>query len=125
MMTFFLSDHTASRILENMDTNVAPCDDFYEFACGGWAKSKHINDDQTGITEFGALREDLNRKLRSTLRFAPLCNEAPWPALAIVILTGYLFYLHHTALVEKPTVASEPNYSKWMRMMYRQCMNTS
>lgn len=63
-LDFLLNFNTASRILDNMDTTVSPCDDFYEFACGGWQKNKYISDDQTGITEFGALREDLNRKLR-------------------------------------------------------------
>lgn len=55
---------SASHIIESMDSLVDPCDDFYQFACGGWKESKYINEDQTGVTEFGALRENLNRKLR-------------------------------------------------------------
>jgi len=50
-----------------MDPSVDPCNDFYRFACGGWKETKYINDDQTGITEFGALRENLNRKMRGNL----------------------------------------------------------
>lgn len=50
-----------------MDVGVDPCNDFYRFACGGWKESKYINDDQTGITEFGALRENLNRKMRGKI----------------------------------------------------------
>lgn len=55
---------SASHIIESMDTLADPCDDFYQFACGGWKETKYINEDQTGVTEFGALRENLNRKLR-------------------------------------------------------------
>jgi predicted metalloendopeptidase len=61
-----LTRDSASRIIDSMDTSVNPCDDFYKFACGGWKESKHISDDQTGITEFGALRENLNRKMRGS-----------------------------------------------------------
>ena len=32
----------ASAILNAMDDSVKPCDDFYQFACGGWIKSHPI-----------------------------------------------------------------------------------
>ncbi|KAI1296496.1 Membrane metallo-endopeptidase-like 1 [Halotydeus destructor] len=67
----------ASRIIENMDAEISPCQDFYEFACGGWSKSKYIGDDQTGITEFGALREDLNRKLRALVERESNVQQEP------------------------------------------------
>ena len=28
----------AAELIESMDETVDPCDDFYQFACGGWMK---------------------------------------------------------------------------------------
>lgn len=32
----------ASSIINSMDRSVRPCDDFYEYACGGWLKQNPI-----------------------------------------------------------------------------------
>lgn len=40
-----LAEHcvvVASAIINSMDKTVNPCDDFYEYACGGWLKQNPI-----------------------------------------------------------------------------------
>ena len=51
----------------NLNATVDPCDDFYEFACGGWVASHTIADDQ--VLSFGdvALEDAINEKIRDAL----------------------------------------------------------
>ncbi|KAH9507107.1 NEDD8 protease nep2 [Dermatophagoides farinae] len=54
----------ASELITNMNENVSPCDDFYQFACGGWIKNQVIPDDRTTVSVFSLLQDELNHKLR-------------------------------------------------------------
>ena len=37
----------AANMIEAMDDTVNPCDDFYEFACGGWIRSYVLPEDKS------------------------------------------------------------------------------
>lgn len=54
----------ASIILKNMNQEVEACDDFYEFACGGFIKSTTIPDDKTEVNLFSVVNDKLQEKLR-------------------------------------------------------------
>ncbi|KAJ3036718.1 Endothelin-converting enzyme 1 [Rhizophlyctis rosea] len=58
---------TAARLLNSLNTSADPCDDFYEFACGGYIKSHPIPDDKSQVGSFNDLAEDNLRLLRNVL----------------------------------------------------------
>lgn len=57
----------ASDILQNMDESIDPCDDFYQFACGGFIKKTVIPDDRTRMSSFSVLSDELLSQVRMLL----------------------------------------------------------
>ena len=53
----------AASILENMDANVSPCEDFYRFACGGFIRRTMIPDDKTRVTMFSVVEDKLHEQV--------------------------------------------------------------
>ncbi|XP_041972841.1 neprilysin-4-like isoform X2 [Aricia agestis] len=58
---------TASRVIAALDREVKPCDDFYDFACGGWMKKNPIPDWSTSWDQLALIREQLTTDLRELL----------------------------------------------------------
>ena len=54
-----LSVPAASRLIENMDATVDPCDNFYQYACGGWLKKNIIPETSSRYSTFDILRDEL------------------------------------------------------------------
>ena len=57
----------SSSILNSMDETVDPCDDFYQFACGGWLKSHPIPAGESRWDTFGVLRKANQIVLKNVL----------------------------------------------------------
>ncbi len=57
-------------VLANMDTSMAPGDNFYEYANGGWLKNTTIPEDQTRWGAFNELRETNNDEQQKIMKKA-------------------------------------------------------
>lgn len=53
----------ASEILEFMDKGVDPCQDFYDFSCGGFINNTLLSDDKTTIDTFSLVRDKTQEQL--------------------------------------------------------------
>ena len=47
-------------MLENMNLSVDPCEDFYEFSCGGYIQKTRLDDQQSATNTFNQLDRNLN-----------------------------------------------------------------
>ncbi|XP_011312064.1 membrane metallo-endopeptidase-like 1 isoform X2 [Fopius arisanus] len=59
--------HAASKVLNNMDEDVEPCDDFYKFACGGFLKNTLIPDDKVSVNSFSVISDKVQEQLRISI----------------------------------------------------------
>ncbi|KAF7243338.1 Neprilysin [Varanus komodoensis] len=57
----------ASRIIENMDATAEPCNNFYQYACGGWLKKNVIPETSSRYSNFDILRDELEVVLKDVL----------------------------------------------------------
>jgi len=57
-----------AKIVNNkMDTTADPCDDFNQYACGGWENTNTIPSDSGSYTQFSVVRKALSATLNRTL----------------------------------------------------------
>ncbi|XP_005404215.1 PREDICTED: membrane metallo-endopeptidase-like 1 isoform X2 [Chinchilla lanigera] len=57
----------AARILQNMDPSTEPCNDFYQYACGGWLRRHVIPETSSRYSIFDILRDELEVILKGML----------------------------------------------------------
>ncbi|EFX65281.1 hypothetical protein DAPPUDRAFT_333347 [Daphnia pulex] len=57
----------AAEILKNINKTVNPCEDFYSFACGGFETRNVIPDDQSSVTTFSLISDEVTEQLRSLI----------------------------------------------------------
>lgn len=57
----------AYHIFHSMDRSVKPCDNFYEFACGGWAQNNPIPESKSFWGVYSVLQEENERIVKQLL----------------------------------------------------------
>ncbi|MBN3322052.1 NEP protein, partial [Atractosteus spatula] len=58
---------SAARLIENMDASANPCQNFYQYACGGWLKKNIIPETSSRYSTFDILRDELEVVLKDVL----------------------------------------------------------
>ncbi|KAJ3590292.1 hypothetical protein NHX12_008245 [Muraenolepis orangiensis] len=57
----------AGRMVEAMDRQADPCQDFYQYACGGWTRKNPLPDGRSHWDTFDSLRENNQALLKHIL----------------------------------------------------------
>uniref|UniRef100_H3BI35 Membrane metalloendopeptidase like 1 n=1 Tax=Latimeria chalumnae TaxID=7897 RepID=H3BI35_LATCH len=57
----------AARIIQNMDSTAEPCEDFYQYACGGWLNRYVIPETSSRYSIFDILRDEMEIILKGVL----------------------------------------------------------
>ena len=66
----------AARLSNYMDSNVSPCEDFYQYSCGGWEKTHSIPSDQGHWDIFGELAQKNYNYFLNLLSEQPNQNDS-------------------------------------------------
>ena len=56
-------------ILENIDERIDPCEDFYEFSCGGYLAKTRLEDNQNSRSTFGSLSNEVSLSVSGRIYF--------------------------------------------------------
>ncbi|XP_055306132.1 neprilysin-like [Sitodiplosis mosellana] len=66
----------ASYLLESMDFRIDPCEDFYEFTCGNWAKYHTRLDSVTRWSWYDIITKRVEHAIRAFLKSKPAAYES-------------------------------------------------
>ena len=57
-------NETRNTIMENIDSSINACDDFYEHVCGGWMRKNPVNARETSKNQLDVLKIKIMRQFK-------------------------------------------------------------
>lgn len=82
----------------NMDTTMAPGDDFYQYANGGWLKAHPVPEDKTSYSAFTELRETNEKRIKAMFEDLSKKTDSPKGSVAQKIADFYASGLDSVAI---------------------------
>ncbi|KAH9634372.1 hypothetical protein HF086_010852, partial [Spodoptera exigua] len=85
--------YTASEVIRALDETQDPCEDFYEFACGGWIKNNPIPEGKSSWGIFSKIELQNQYNLGGLFNWAVTEDDRNSSKHVIVVLDAYLDYM--------------------------------
>ncbi len=96
------SDQISDSVLSSMDPTAKPCQDFYQYACGGWLESTELPSDQTRWARSFSVINERNREVVREILEAAAADPGNHPERRLI--GNYYASCMDEAAVEKAGV---------------------